>query len=405
MFCSEIRSRCFVNTNDRADTFVGIKCKNGDISINFPIGFSVSESDTELRSDILLLLKVLALNSDKKESELSGQIRKYNKVAFPIQAYMAIIEDYRARGYYREREMEYSVSKRGKINWNRTIKTQKPCIQGHEVFYVNFITKKNALSENELITLMHKFCVYDSFIKIGWLYSGYIPARPEIKFNRKWFASVIKDKLLRTYNDKNKVLFKNMLAIINFVGGDASNINYKYGTYRFEYVWEKMIDRVFGIDNKAKYFPGSSWKIGQNFHANSLLRPDTIMVLDKKVYILDAKYYRYGITKNPFHLPDSTSVNKQITYGEYIAVSKQFKKVYNAFLMPYDSLAGVFPTGNKFFFVGEANSNWKKNDIEYEKIRGILIDVKFLMKIRVKRDREAIQELAGIIERSADKLE
>ena len=46
-----------------------------------------------------------------------------------------------------------------------------------------------------------------------------------------------------------------MLAIIDFEGDKDSDKNYRYGTYRFEYIWEKMIDKVFGIENKADYFP------------------------------------------------------------------------------------------------------------------------------------------------------
>ena len=46
-----------------------------------------------------------------------------------------------------------------------------------------------------------------------------------------------------------------MLAIIDFEGDKDSDKNYRYGTYRFEYIWEKMIDKVFGIENKAELFP------------------------------------------------------------------------------------------------------------------------------------------------------
>ena len=57
----------------------------------------------------------------------------------------------------------------------------------------------------------------------------------------------------------------------------------------------------------------------------------------------DAKYYRYGDSKDPTELPRSTSINKQITYGEYVATDPKFKDenghappVYNVFLMPFN---------------------------------------------------------------------
>lgn len=402
----DIRRKCSVNTNFNIDTFVGIKCKNGDISINFPLGFDISEDDNELRKDIILLISTLATNTERKESEVLGQIRKYEETDFPIQAYMAIIRDYYVRGYYKEREVLYTVSKKGKINWSRTIKTQKPYVQGNEVYYLDFVTKKNTINENELITLVHKYCVYDSFQKIGWLFTKNMPAKPKIKLNRKLFISVIKDKLYCTFNDRNKVLFNNMLAIINYKGDVDASTNYKYGTYRFEYVWEKMIDKVFGIENKADYFPKTAWTIKNKSYNNASLEPDTIMILNNNIYVLDAKYYKYGATGRPSDLPESTSINKQITYGEYIAEEEQFRKkhgenmrVYNAFLMPFNAPKGKFSTDNELLNIGEATSEWKKNNKDYERIQGILVDIKYLMKINVRQEENEIQKLAEIIDK------
>ncbi len=41
------REKCRINTNYNADTFVGIKSIDGDISINFPLGFNLSDDDKE----------------------------------------------------------------------------------------------------------------------------------------------------------------------------------------------------------------------------------------------------------------------------------------------------------------------------------------------------------------------
>lgn len=64
------------------------------------------------------------------------------------------------------------------------------------------------------------------------------------------------------------------------------------------------------------------------------------MLYNNNIYVLDAKYYKYGATKNRFDLPESASINKQITYGEYIDAQADLKNpdsvIYNAFLMPFD---------------------------------------------------------------------
>ena len=67
---------------------------------------------------------------------------------------------------------------------------------------------------------------------------------------------------------------------------------------------------------------------------------------NQKVFVLDSKYYRYGESKNPNHLPDSSSVVKQIAYAQYIenpeknTIPEDVKKytsnnqIYNAFILP-----------------------------------------------------------------------
>lgn len=399
-----IRNKCFVNMKDTDDNFVGIKCKDGDVKINFPMGFNLSNNDDDIRKDILLLINILENNTGNKDSEFLGQIRQYEKTEFPIQAYIEILRDFYNNGYYKELEVSYTVSKKGKINWNRTIKTQKPYIQDNKIYYLDFVTKKNTVNDDNLITLIHEYCVYDSFRIIGWLFSKNMPKRPKVKFNEKLFISVITEKLTSTFNDRRRKLFNNMLAIIKSKGDSESKVNYKYGTYRFEYVWEKMIDNIFGIENKSDYFPKTTWMIDGNTYNNASLEPDTIMVSDNNVYVLDAKYYKFGVTTKPSHLPESTSINKQITYGEYIDEEKKFRewhgenmKVYNAFIMPFDSQEGKFKTEEKMRHIGHAISSWKSGAKEYESIQGILIDIKYLMKKSIQQDEKEIEKLAKLI--------
>ena len=157
----DIRSKCRVNSNREMDTFVGLRCNDGDISINFPLGYHISEDDNELRKDIILLLTTLSANTERKESEILKRGNVFDEVEFPLQSYMYLIKDFFVRGYYKEQEVLYKVAKSGKINWNRTIKTQKPYVQDMDVFYLDFVTKKNSVKENELITLIHEYCVYE----------------------------------------------------------------------------------------------------------------------------------------------------------------------------------------------------------------------------------------------------
>lgn len=410
-----IRGKCRVNTNKDADVFVGIKCEDNDISINFPIGYEISKDDKGLRKDILLLLNTIKTTTAKRNSEIKEGHKAYNETAFPIQAYMAVIYDFSSRGYYKEREVVYSVAKRGKTDWNRTVKTQKAYIQDKSAYYLDFVTKKNTVNNDQMITLIHEYCVYESFSKVGWLFTGGIPQKPKLKYNERLFRTVLKAKIANTFNDRNKSLFLHMLAIIDYQGSADSKHNYRYGTYSFEYVWEAMIDKVYGITDKKEYFPKTWWNIGAGMYPNAPLRPDTVMVCHKDVYVLDAKYYKYGVTGRAADLPDSTSIHKQITYGEYIAGQDRFKEkygqdfpVYNAFLMPFNSYIEGCKPADHIVRVGEALSDWKGNnkpyDKPYERVQGILIDTKYLMKISTRQNEEEILKLADKIKQFGNRI-
>lgn len=398
--------RCRTNTNIESDVFVGIRRKDEYYEVSFPLGYHRSEDEKGLRKDILSLINVLAKNTDKKESEIYVGLNQNDPTGIPVQAYLYIIKDFFERGYYKERDTHRQIAKRGKIDWSRTIKTQKPLLQDNEAYYLDFVVKKNTINEDELITLVHKYCVYESFEKFGWLFTSFVPPEPKTGLNRKMMLVVVNDKLQNTFNDRNKQLFRNMIAVIKSTKGDVES-EFRYGTYRFEYVWEKMIDRVFGISEKEEYFPKTTWSLSDcRKHDNAFLKPDTIMIHSGKVYVLDAKYYKFGWSGAPGHLPESTSINKQITYGEYIAEDEKFMKdgnhptVYNAFIMPYDSRGKRFPTKTPIHYIGSATSDWKGDDKKYENVLGILMDVKYLMSIDSRMDQSEILKLAELIEDS-----
>lgn len=401
-----LKDRCKVNTNYNTDTFVGIKTTQGDVVVSFPLGFRLSDDERNLRKDILLLLNVLSNTTYLKESRLNNSIEQVD-LALPVYSYLYVITDYYSRGIFKETESVNEISKYGKINWNKTIKTQKPYISGDDIIYLDYITSKHCINENEMITLIHEYCVYESFDKLGWLFTSSMPPKPRVKLNKKNFSRTIKKKLDETYNDRNRQLFRHLLAIIEYLSDDKST-DFRYGTNRFEYIWEVMIDRAYGISNKIDYFPSTKWIIEDELHDNSYLKPDTIMLARDNIYVMDAKYYKYGWTKSPEHLPDSESINKQITYGEYIAESTKFlnhdgkhPKVLNAFIMPYDAWGETFHTEETLHHVGNAISNWKSSDgtKPYERVVGILIDIKTLMS-DYSRDNKKIIEMAELIEKS-----
>ncbi len=410
--------RCLVNT-EYENTLVGIEYRTEktaegkdacEVVVHFPLGYRLSPEDDDhgRRRDILLLISVLRRYSQKVDGTLPDH-DDTGDIGFPIDAYLYIISDFVSNGYYREKEIIYKTARQGKISWSRTIKQTKPCVQGNNVFYLDFITRNQKKKDNEWITLIHKYCVYLSFLRMGWLFTGYVPPNPSIGGSDRLYKSVLIDKLAHTFNDRSRKLFKSMMAVLGYEEETSKKVDFRYGTSSFYHVWESMIDWVYGADNKERYYPKTKWRIGKKLYYKYPLEPDSIMPVGKDIYILDAKYYKYGITGKVDDLPDTSSIHKQITYGEFIDHNKKLRtgpdmKIYNAFILPYctTNKIGMDFVG-ELGYIGEAYSEWKDNTETYERVEGVLLDTKMLMEMNMRQDMKKIQELADFIEKHYNK--
>lgn len=405
---NELIYKCHVNTNETNDTFVGIKCEDNIIKVCFPLGYHLGESESEQKKDIYLLIRILSRFACVEENLLPNKYSSntYETKKFPIHAYLRVLDEYYSRGYYTENEVFYSQNSKGSINWAKTIRTQKAYPQDGSLIYLNTISRKTKVNSANLITRINEFCVEESYKKIGWIFTPVKPKRASIDFQEKLFLTELQAKLSQSNNDRNKVLFSSMIDIIRYLNTESENSQLFFGTNKFEYVWEKLIDFNFGIQNKGYYFPRTLWNLKNNAtYAKSVLEPDTVMLFNNKVYMLDAKYYKYGVSNNPIDLPGSTSINKQITYGEYVATAKKFKdkngtspKVYNVFLMPFDRLNSKFKSENNMVHIGEALGDWKTSGLEYERVQGILLDVKWMMTRTIRQNKKDITSLAQLVE-------
>ncbi len=388
-----IREQCHINQNGDGDRFVGVKADSNNAMIYFPMGYELPAQDDELRRDIKNLFQVLATFTEKTDRVLEmDKFTAPQSVDFPIQAYLNVINYYLDHNgsYYMETETSYKVDKRGKTNWGRTIKTQTPMVQGKSLLYLNQVVRVSTPDMNRLITRIHRYCVYESFERVGWLYTTNSPEQPDITFDKNMFLATINAKLGMTNNDNDKKLFRSMIAMIEFRDNLTIDKQFYFGTDKFETVWERLIDKVFGVPNKDDYFPHGLWteRYGKNKgKPASALEPDTIMIYGGKYYVLDAKYYRYGILPQygTGHLPQSSDINKQITYGQYVKNQRtpEGAQVFNAFIMPFNRVNNQFKINSLFGNVAEAIGDWVDNPDSpeiYERVQGIVFDTRYLLK-------------------------
>lgn len=440
---------------DSEDEFVGIRCikvNDGkyETRIDFPMGYFKDEaaisilSEENLRENVMNLFSVLSdadlMSNVREDSSIAAISDEAKETAFPMLAYLNVIRNYLDNGYITEREVEYKRKAHGKVNWNRTIKMTKPVIDEDEsnLVYLDLIARKVNYNEDCLITLVHKFCVHDALNRLGFLFGIEPTEEPILDFEYELFCSAVNAKLSKTFNDRDLHLLSDLAKIIEFLAEhqteDGINTEYYFGVNKFAPIWEAMVDKIFGKlpqgVTKDKFNPHCEWDLSSGVRGyenpNYAMRPDTIMWdgNNKHLYVLDAKYYKFGMTGSASDLPSSGSICKQIAYAEYVEThwkkilgvdsiatpsaslqnNTQPKPIYNAFLLPYcfDADNSQLPPDDgfetrpcKMRFIGFCHGNWKNLDARpgegdyrpYHRIAGILLDIRSVMENYAASDK------------------
>src|SRR5574344_143501 len=447
-----------VKDASKGSDFVGLaikrdKDKNLEAWATFPMGYG-SEAKThesvspELRSEILLLVRTIS-GCKRLEGECVSQINsEKSKQNFPIASIIYLIEDFLDRGsYYTEKEKIAGRGLPGKISWSATIKRIKPIVSETGTAFLDFIVRKTRIKQDQLITELHKYCVRRAFEYLGFLYTSAMPEEglltgDDIGKDGAYYSAFLEEKIAETHLEANAELFSQMKNLIDNSDCESELSAVTYGTTSFHVVWESMVDRVYGTieESEKKYVqPGSHWAFvddSSKTRNNAVLRPDTIMLTgkgpDKKCYILDSKYYSYDVLRKKDaeneseddedngqetvsahgSIPGTDSIQKQITYAEYIDKvltpaknpnQEKYKfnsdKIFNAFLLP-GNLGDDKPP--KYIGYAEAAWNVHAQNVKYRKIHGFRLDTKTLMRNHKQKDSEAIKILADVIEHSQD---
>ena len=399
-----IRDRCHVNTNDDGDSFVGVKADTDDAIIYFPIGYQLPANDDDLRVDINNLLGVLAAFMKEDRVIEVSKFEAPRTVDFPMHAYLKVIRSFLRMGrYYIETDPQFRTDTKGKTSWPRTVREQRALVQKNgSLVFTNMTVRSVTPNANKQITQIHRFCVYEAFEKMGWLYVPFMPDKPGPHPGIKESIYILDKKLVATNDDVEQELFNAMRDMLVYIDERSSDKQYFFGTDFFENVWERMIDKAFGVEDKEQYFPRTCWLLDYGRDKEKRpLQPDTIMIYGDKCYVLDAKLYRYGWDPKPEHLPNSADINKQITYGEYIEQTRRLpnEKLYNAFIMPYNKENNLFMLNSNFGNIGEAVSDWKANVKNYERIQGIVVDTRYLMYNYIGTSDQQKKEMAVCIEK------
>ncbi len=412
-----LRSKCRNTIGSDNDVFVGLKFINGDISITFPLGYSIPNDEFELKKSILSLLKTISLTKsiDRSKELLNDNFKeKYN---LPIFAYFSLIIDYIRNGLYHTKEKVYKVGMGSRINWKRTIQRSSSLISNDNLIYTNPIFERTK-NIDTIITEIEKYCLNISLDYFSW-YFGNIRV-PKSSFSNndiKYMLKILNKELSISFMDHKKKLINNMIAVLT--GLDEKRFNNKaftFGTNKYHVVWETMINDLYGSENLEEYYPSAMWHFADGTSGKaSNLRPDSIYYdkMNAKFYVLDAKYYHYCVEHKVSKLPGSDSIQKQITYASYIHSNKLINNktidgnnIFNAFILPFDSNDGNITNNkdNKIVYFGYADCNWiigngDNSKYPYHKVALIFIDTKYIIDKWFMQNSDDLKELLVNIEK------
>lgn len=396
-------------TNKIDDSFVGIKIRNDRIDFYYPETYNFDESTIEnSRKDVLAILQTISIAKTHSDSKIKIESSFSNNEAIPIMSYLWVIRDYLINGFYVNREKVLKKNQRGKVNWKRTINGQPIISKGNVVFKDIVVAVKNDL--DDIIVEIHKCCVKKSIDVLGWLFginsSLFIQTRKLSKDIKNLYIDALKKELNNTFEDAKKERLKHMLAIIEGLSDDQNSNELVYGVDSYAYIFEKMINSIFGNREASKFNPSANWYLKSkdyNPFASSDLRPDTILIQDNIAYVLDSKFYRFGYTADNKDLPETTSIQKQITYGDFIKNNKmgdEIQKIRNAFILPYNKYNNKLGLCGTLEYIGYSKTDYRKGAEDHEIIHAFLIDLKYVIEMWNKRTHG--EDVANLVKQIED---
>lgn len=383
-------------TNKVDDSFIGIKIKNNRIDFYYPETYDFDESSIEKsKEDVLAILQTISIAKTHSDSRIKVESSFSNNGAIPLLSYLWIIRDYLINGFYINREKVFKKNQKGKVDWKRTLNGQPIVSKGNIVYSDIVVSVKNEF--DNIIVEIHKYCVKKSIDLLGWLFgikdSNFIETKPFYKELKNVFIDTLRKELSQTFDDEKKIRLSHMLSIIEGLSDVQNENELVYGVDSYAYIFERMINSIFGNRDASKFNPSANWFMKASNYKESFessdLRPDTILIKDNIAYILDSKFYQYGYTADKLDLPGTTSIQKQITYGDFIKNNKigdEIQKIRNAFILPYNKHKNKLDLSGTLEYIGYSQTDYRKGIEEYEIVYAFLIDLKYVIKTWNKRN-------------------
>ena len=129
------------------------------------------------------------------------------------------IRDFLRTGrYYIETDPRFKTDTKGNASWPRTVREQRALVQKNgSLIFTNMTVRSVTPNADKKITQIHRYCVYEAFDKMGWLYVPYMPEKPGPHPDNREAIYILEKKLASTHNDVEQELFSAMVSMLKYM--------------------------------------------------------------------------------------------------------------------------------------------------------------------------------------------
>lgn len=371
--------------------YIGFDLKENAARFVFPCQYTETKpkDDTDAaRAELIKRQKAEAkkiislIKCVQKEFSLGGS----GDESFQFYSMIWLIRDYIDRGYYTETERVVCRGDHGRIDWKHTFRHGGIYFDGGNILYRDFYVQKNMLDSGNLLAQIYKCCLAYSAECIGFLYNVSQTERSVFRIDSAsdvgFMCYRVQKELGKTFNSYKQMLLRHLLTILKGRQGKIKAVSFCMHDKEFEYVFEFLVNSVFGTENVHEFYNEYNYIMKDDGkYSASKLRPDTIMKNDggnPDFYVIDAKYYNYGYTRDPRDLPQASAIAKQIGYNFYLSGSKG-KSFYSVFLLPFAQGTGDEPV--KYIGYATNASASSLSEDKRNKVAVCLVDLKTLVNV------------------------
>ncbi len=272
---------------------------------------------------ISLILKVLNKFSGKaRKLEVPNCIIGRGTIGKKINLAFGILSDWLHNGMIKDTVKRHKKNGTGKINWKRTLDKHLPIDSNGSPIYLDYETTIVQNQLNSRVALIHKKVVSSCDKSYHWLLSENYIARDvhHYNFNKKEIKQDIlflREFARGVFCERTLNLIKMMIDYMSLTNISSKRSEYAYGTQSFHVLWEDICNVTLGGENTLKeLFQQPKYRFKESIHRQKPKAfigqiPDTLVMRDGTLFVIDAKYYDIK-RKSP---PGWSDLVKQFYYG------------------------------------------------------------------------------------------